>query len=191
MNRTKQLLAFAVVAALALVAAACGGDDTATPGADAAHNQADIEFARGMIPHHQQAVEMSEMVIERGGDPEVVALATQIRDAQAPEIELMRGWLEDWGADQPDDGHQAHGGMGMDDMGMMSDADMDRLHDASGPAMDTMFLEMMIRHHQGAITMAETELRDGEYPDALDLARTIIRTQQAEIDQMRSMLAAG
>ena len=194
----KLFLPFLVV--LAILLAACGSDDDpALEGADdgagsadaAEHNDQDVAFAQGMIPHHEQAIEMSDMVIERGERAEVKALAEQIKEAQAPEIETLRGWLEDWGESEAAEAEHGGGhGASEDDgeMTMMSEEEMAELEKASGGELDRMFLEMMIRHHEGAIAMAQTELEAGQYPEAKEMAQVIIDTQQEEIDRMTELL---
>jgi uncharacterized protein (DUF305 family) len=149
-----------------------------------------------MIPHHQQAVEMAEIAVDRAQNPEVKALAERIQGAQDPEIETMTRFLEAWGADVPaDDGMPGMTGMdhsGMDGMsemsGMMTPEQMDQMRNATGAEFDTMFLEMMIVHHEGAIADSQRELAEGVNPQATDLANQIIAAQTAEIDQMRQML---
>lgn len=179
-----------VVLALApLAVAACGGDDdpavsssASTTAAD--RNQADVEFAQGMIPHHRQAIEMADLALTRAVSPEVKDLAQRITDAQGPEIETMRGWLEDWGEDVPS-GTES-------DMssGMMSEQEMADLEAATGEEFDRMFLTMMKQHHQSAIEMARTELDEGQNADAKDLAQAIVDAQQAEIEEIDGLLAA-
>ena len=139
-----------------------------------------------MIVHHEQAVEMSDLVLEKDGvDPEVVSLAQQIKDAQQPEIETMSGWLEDWG--QPSSGMD-----GMDHSGMMmSDDDLAALEAASGGDAGPLFLEQMIEHHQGAIDMARDQIGDGRNPDAVALAEQIVADQTAEIAVMQDLLQNG
>jgi uncharacterized protein (DUF305 family) len=178
---------------------------TATaPQSSEAHNDADVMFAQHMIPHHQQAIEMSDMVLAKQGiDPRVTELAKQIKAAQGPEIEKMQGWLTQWGnptmpsmppGDMP--GHENMPGMsgtpsmsGMPGMaGMMSEQDMTALQNAQGVEASRLFLTQMIEHHEGAITMAQTEIKDGQYPAAVELARAIVSTQQQEIDTMKGML---
>ena len=186
----KRLLLLLVLAGLAFTAA-CGSDDDPAVAPEASgesHNDADVAFAQGMIPHHEQAIEMAEMALEKSETPEVTDLAALIVDAQGPEIEKLRGWLEDWDeSESADDG--GHSGMGDDESGgMMSEADMAALEKASGEEFDRMFLEMMIEHHKGAIEMAETELEDGEFADAQAMARDIIDTQKAEIEEMEGLL---
>lgn len=194
----RRLLSIAVLL-IAVVAGACGSDDDpaveAGSGDDAAastpeHNDADVEFAQKMIVHHTQAIEMSDMVLENGEDADVKALAEQIKTAQTPEIEIMRGWLEDWGEDEAPAADGGHAGMDMggDDATMMTDDEMAELEQAEGAELDKMFVEMMIRHHEGAISMAKTEVDDGEFPDAVELAEKIITDQQAEITEMKSLL---
>ncbi len=180
------------VAALSLTAvlgAACSSDDPSTVNVgdttSADHNDADVTFAQLMIPHHSQAVEMARLAGDRAQDPEVKELATRIEGAQEPEIEQMQGWLEAWGEDPEArvmDGMK-HGGAGM-----MTDEDMSQLEAATGAEFDAMFLEMMILHHNGAVEMAETELAEGQFPEALELASAIEVAQEAEIGEMQQLL---
>lgn len=159
-----------------------------------AHNQADVTFAQDMIPHHRQAIVMAEMARNRATSPEVKALAAQIEKAQAPEITTMTGWLIDWGEKVPQ-GMYGMDGMGRDDghgmPGMMDDDRMDQMRHARGSGFDTMFLTMMIEHHEGAVEMAETEKKQGAYGPAKELADDIIASQTAEITQMRNMLGTS
>ena len=142
-------------------------------------------FAMMMIPHHEQAIEMSDVILAKSEvDQGVLDLAQQIKDAQGPEIELMESWLDAWG--MPSSGGM--GGMDHGD-GMMSDADMAALEAADGAEAAQLFLEQMIEHHEGAIEMAQDELDDGVNPDVLALADRIIVSQTAEIATMRELLA--
>jgi uncharacterized protein (DUF305 family) len=165
---------------------------TAAPGTTAtaeAHNDADVTFAQQMIPHHTQAVEMSDTLLAKQGiDPRVTALANQIKAAQGPEIQQMQGWLTQWGvpAMPPMSGHGDMTGMS----GMMSEQDMTALKDAQGVDASKLFLTQMIAHHEGAITMAQSEIKDGQYPPAVEMAHAIVTTQQQEIDTMKGMLAS-
>lgn len=174
MGRT--ILAAAAVTMLALVAG-CSGTDQGT-----SHNDADVTFAQMMIPHHEQAIEMSQLAATRASSNDVKELAGAIEAAQDPEIQTMRGWLKSWGEDESM-GHAGH-----DMPGIMSEQTMADLEQAEGAQFDRLFLTSMIAHHQGAIDMAEDEKRDGEFPGALTLADAIITTQAAEIDRMRAML---
>jgi uncharacterized protein (DUF305 family) len=161
---------------------------SAAPGQQQEFNQADVTFAQQMIPHHQQAVEMAEMVESRTDNPQVLDLAAQIRQAQAPEIEQLTSWLQAWGAPMPMPEME---GMDHGDMsGMMTSEDMSELEKAKGADFDRMWLQMMIEHHTGAIEMANTELQQAVNTDAKELAQQIIDAQQVEITTMSNLLAA-
>jgi uncharacterized protein (DUF305 family) len=141
----------------------------------------DIMFAQMMIPHHQQAVDMSTLAETHTTNPELLALAKQIKDAQAPEIEQMTGWINNANA-SIDMGHDM--GMG----GMLSDSDMAALAAANGPAFDKLYLEGMIGHHEGALHMAQMVI-DSNNAEAKTLGENIVKSQTAEIAQMKKMLA--
>lgn len=188
----------AVVAAGAALAG-CGGTggehgsghdappSTGAPQSGGTFNDADVAFATGMIPHHAQAVEMADLAATRASNAQVKALAAEIKKAQGPEITQMNEWLKAWGKPVPPTGpgHESHhGGM----PGMMTAEDMTKLKGASGTSFDRMFLEMMIRHHEGAITMANTEKEKGADPEAKKLAETIATSQAGEITTMRDLL---
>ena len=161
------------------------GGSTQDPEGAASANSADEMFAMAMIPHHQQAIDMADLVLAKSGvDPVVLELASDIKAAQQPEIDLMTGWLADWGVASGGMEGMGHGG------GMMSDDDMDALEAADGAAASALFLDQMIEHHEGAIAMAEAELEQGQNPDALELAEKIITDQTAEIEFMQ-ILRAG
>lgn len=203
----------AVATTAALVLAACGHDGmsgmdhgSSMPSAATAssasnspslsadgHNTSDVDFATQMIGHHRQAVDMAGLAATRAKSSEVKALAVQIKAAQGPEISTMSQWLSSWGEKVPmemkDDMQGMDMSSGMNDMpGMMSAADMAKLDKASGAAFDTMFLQMMVSHHQGAITMARTEKSKGAYIPAKSLADSVISDQSAEIKQMNTLL---
>ena len=189
-----------------VVLAGCGGDDangnaangssSAAPSvialsgsSGAAFNSVDIAFATDMIPHHRQAVEMAEIAEPRASSPAVKDLAVRIRIAQDPEIETMSGWLRHWGQAVPSASsrgdHGAHGGGGS---GMMSEQEMQQFIASSGTNFDRTFLELMIRHHQGAIDMATTEQRQGVNRQAKQFAAKIAADQAAEIAEMQDLL---
>ncbi|MDQ1032129.1 uncharacterized protein (DUF305 family) [Streptomyces umbrinus] len=192
--------------AAAFLLAACGSDSgsgghdmgsmesdsspTATASAKAGdHNDADVDFSKEMIQHHRQAVDMAELAADRASSQEVKDLATKVKGAQDPEIETMSGWLTSWGEDVPEEmsGAMDHD-MSSAMPGMMSGKDMDKLEKASGAEFDTMFLTMMVEHHEGAVEMAETEKADGTYGPATKLAGAVVTAQTAEIKQMNKML---
>lgn len=187
-------------------AATPAATDTATPSAtesatssatgsaeevSAEHNDADVMFAQMMIPHHQQAVEMSEMLLAKDEIPaEVAEFAQKVIDAQGPEIERMNAMLTAWGEDPVDMGDMGdmegmdHGGMS----GMMSEEDMAALEQAQGTEAARLYLEQMTAHHQGAIEMAQDEVEGGQTPQAVALAEKVVADQQAEITEMEQML---
>ncbi|MFS0700558.1 DUF305 domain-containing protein [Cellulomonas sp. 179-A 4D5 NHS] len=203
--------AVAAGVALLLTLTGCAGDPAGDPGAgtssasepastsevSAEHNDADVQFAQGMIVHHRGAVEMAELAADRTETPEVLDLAERIAAAQGPEIETMTAWLEAWDAEVPADDDMAgmdHGDMDHGDMdhgsmpGMMTDEQMAQLEETEGAEFDEAFLTMMIEHHQGAITMSQDEVDGGENADAIALAEQIIEDQTAEITEMTRLL---
>jgi uncharacterized protein (DUF305 family) len=188
--------------ALTTLLAACGdstepaggGSTTTATGAEQAaqeHNEADTMFAQMMIVHHEGAVEMAQLAQEQAVTPEVQELAGQIEQAQGPEIELMQSWLQQWGEPAASDGDMAgmdHGDMGGMEMDGMSQQDaMAELQGLSGEAFDARFLELMIEHHRGAVTMAQTALDEGQHPDVQELAEKVVTDQEAEIEQMEQL----
>ncbi|WP_371544985.1 DUF305 domain-containing protein [Streptomyces sp. NBC_00554] len=212
--RRRTLAAAGTVAVLALALAACGSDgstsnDSSMPGMnhgsgsasasatpDSAFNDADVMFAQQMIPHHQQAVEMAELADGRADDQEIKDLAAAIEKAQDPEINTMEGWLKSWGKPLPSASSSTGDMAGMDHgsgessamPGMMSDQDMTDLQAAKGKDFDKEFAQLMIGHHQGAITMANDEQKNGENADAKKLATAIVTAQTAEIEKMNEIL---
>ena len=167
-------------------------DDASEDSEAASPNEADVEFTRSMIAHHQQAVEMAALADEQAESPDVRRLAEQIEAAQQPEIEMMTDWLETWGEDPADDGGMDHGGMGDESasgMGMMSSDEMAALEAATGAEFDRLFLEMMIEHHRGAIEMAEEIQETGSHPDVLKLAAAVVETQETEVVEMERLLS--
>ncbi|GLY19689.1 lipoprotein [Kineosporia sp. NBRC 101677] len=196
----------ALPVAVALLVGGCGGEDE--PAAGSAHsasssgttgaaqaepsfNSADIDFAKGMIPHHVQAVEMADMASEKAINPKVKELAAQIMTAQGPEIETLSGLLSSWGEPVPSsedsesmDGmdHEAAGHSGM----MMSEQ-MDELEAADGAEFERLWVDMMVEHHEGAVAMSEAQVRDGSSAEAKQLAQTIADTQTEEIAELRSI----
>ncbi|WP_326597724.1 DUF305 domain-containing protein [Streptomyces sp. NBC_01803] len=190
----------AVTLATALALSACGGDNGDNGGGGGSggdngdeHNAADVTFAQAMIPHHQQAVEMAELALDQASSEEVRALAEEIRAAQAPEIDTLTDWLDTWGEEAPaaamdHSGHADHDMPGTDGMDGMDG--MAELANASGPAFDAAFLELMIEHHQGAIEMARAERTEGSYEPATALAEAIVTSQSTEIERMAELLPA-
>lgn len=183
-NRTVLVAAGALVAAT-LTFTACSAtapNEGAGTSANSQFNDADIEFAQMMIPHHEGAIGMAQIIRNRDGiDRSVTDLAQRIQAAQGPEIDQLGHWLDDWGADK---------GMPHDMGDMMSDEGMAELKEATGDEASRLFLEQMIVHHQGAIEMAQTEIEEGVNPDAKAMAQDIIDAQQSEIEEMRNLLTS-
>jgi uncharacterized protein (DUF305 family) len=148
---------------------------------NAEFSAADLMFAQMMIPHHQQAVDLGAIALNGEASPEVLALAKQIADHQTHEIEHMQAWLDAAGASE----HMGHD-MAMD--GMLTQAQLDALKAAKGSEFDRLFLEGMIAHHEGAISMAK-DVVDSKNPDVAEMATAVIETQTAEIEYMKELLA--
>lgn len=199
----RSLPALALAAGLSL--AACGDDggtDSASTGASsnghggshtsdgskesAEANEADVSFLTGMKPHHEQAVEMSEIVLAKNPPAEVADLAREIQAAQSPEIQQLNAILADLGASFDPGAHSGHGD---NHGGMMSEQELAALRAATGKEAARLFLTAMIAHHEGAIEASDAEIADGEHEPAVQLAEQIKQAQAAEIVRMREMLA--
>ena len=202
---TRALGALTATLALSLVVTACGNDDDGTGAGQLSateHNDADVAFSTDMIQHHAQALAMVDLTMNRPLDPQVQRLAEEIREAQAPEIEMFTDWLVEWDEEVPetvrDHGNAGHdmGAMGdstddpMDsDMpGAMTTEEMADLETVPDDEFQTMWLAMMIEHHEGAVTMARSETEDGRYRRAVKVAESIISSQSKEIETMQDLL---
>ena len=142
---------------------------------------ADIMFLQMMIPHHEQAIEMSKLAVTNTKNPDLLDLAARIEAAQQPEIDLMKKWLAAAGqSDMP--GHS------MGDNGMMNESDMAALASAKDSGFDALYLTGMIAHHNGAIAMAGA-VSDSLNSDVKTLVTNIITSQTAEIAEMNKLLA--
>ncbi|WP_258072523.1 DUF305 domain-containing protein [Rathayibacter sp. AY1C2] len=152
---------------------------------EADFNDQDVMFAQMMKPHHEQAVEMSDMILAKDGiSTEVTDLATQIKEAQGPEISQLEEWITAWGAED------SMSGMDHSMDGMMSDEDMSALESATGAEAEKLFLEQMMMHHEDAVEMAQTEVDKGQNADAIEMAEMIVQTQTEEIATMQDLLAS-
>lgn len=164
------------------VLGACGDDDEPQVLSDTEHSAQDVAFASDMVQHHAQALAMVDLTIGRDLDPEVQALAEAIRAAQGPEIELMADWLVSWDEEVPetvrDHANADHG----------TPEDLEPLEEASDAEFDELWLAMMVEHHEGAVAMARTQLDQGTYRPAVELAGDIVEAQEAQIEQMRDLL---
>ena len=148
--------------------------------ATGAYSDNELMFASMMIPHHSQAVTMSELALANSTNPEVLALATAIRDAQGPEISQMQSWLDESKYFESES-HSMNMG------GMMSEEEIAKLAIAKGVAFDRLFLEGMIAHHEGAIEMAEM-IKDSTNSEVKKLFNNIVSSQSAEIEAMKTLL---
>ena len=211
-RKTTRILAVLAALAVAFFVSSCNSPQPASDGhtdhshekeqapviggEPAAYNAEDVAFATNMVPHHEQALELSAMVPARSTNPEVVQLAQAIEAAQEPEIATMKAFLVQWN-ENPDtqsgghDGHDMSGDGAAAMEGMVDGPTMARLESLNGTEFDTLWLESMIAHHEGAIEMAKAELANGQNVDAKQLAQHVVDTQQAEIDQMRTLLGGG
>jgi len=148
-------------------------------GSNTSFSADDQMFAAMMIPHHEQAIEMADIALGKSADPEILALANEIKAAQGPEIEQMKSW-----GSSKTGSHAGH----MMDEGMLSYDEMAQLKDANGAEFDRLFLEGMIKHHQGAIQMADMII-DSVNEEAALLGKNIVDSQSAEIERMKQLLS--
>lgn len=148
---------------------------------DVPANDADADYMRMMIPHHEQAITMTDLVADRTRSESVRKIAGRIAVTQSAEITAMTDWLRGHGEQL---GEHHHGLM----PGMATPEQLDALRAARGAEFDRQFLTLMIRHHEGALTMAEDYLPHGVEPRALAMAQDVITSQNAEIQHMRAML---
>ncbi|WP_277682109.1 DUF305 domain-containing protein [Saccharomonospora azurea] len=161
-------------------------------------SDADVHYMRMMIPHHEQAIVMTDLVADRAESSRVKAIAGRIAAAQEGEIAMMESWLDQYGdrsassesesSTQGDHTEHGHGGGHADMPGMATDEQLAELRAASGTEFDRVFCELMITHHEGALTMAEDYLPHGLEPRALAMAQEVVTTQTAEIEHLRDML---
>ena len=176
------------IAILALSLSACAS--TGTKGSMHDHSSQaagdlssdDIMFLQMMIPHHQQAIDISDLALTKSSDSELLALAKNIRDEQAAEIITMKAWLDKAGADL-DPGHS----MGHDMGGMLSDSELAALKAATGKSFDLLWLKGMTGHHVGAIDMA-TMIEDADNDEIKSFGQAIVTSQSAQNKQMAAMI---
>lgn len=207
--RTLSLLAaLTVVAPAAAPAQDASGTTTVQPGAPGeptrvledesldeaelpAYTEADVRFMRGMIRHHVQALEMTRLLRERTDREDLRRLALRIDISQKDEIALMERWLEQRDEDVPGSDSESVAADAPLMPGMLTERQMDELAAARGPAFDRLFLESMIRHHEGALRMVEELFRTpgaGQIPSVNHFASEVQADQQMEIRRMRTLL---
>jgi uncharacterized protein (DUF305 family) len=177
--------------------------NTLSADAELAFTEADVRFVQGMVPHHAQALVMTELVRQRSRDDGIQQLALRMDISQRDEIALMERWLRDRDRAPMGPGHafppqgDAMEAMGDDAPmrmpGMLTAAQLDQLSAATGAGFDRLFLELMIQHHEGAIAMVEelfSTRGGGQGSEIFQLASHIDADQRMEIDRMRAMLSA-
>jgi uncharacterized protein (DUF305 family) len=174
---------------LAFVLVGCGGPSapsTAPSAAGGEHNDADVAFARMMLQHGQEGAAMADLAAKRATRADVARLATDLRAAQEPEADRLTGYLDEWGAgatavpaEAPDHGDRA-----------MYDP-VAELGNASGDQFDTLFLQLMIAHHQSGVEAARKEVSDGRNPGVTQLAAAVVQDQGGEIDRMQQLINKG
>ncbi|MFJ7071492.1 DUF305 domain-containing protein [Streptomyces sp. NPDC098781] len=150
---------------------------------DDSPNSADVDYARMMIEHHAQALELTELAPDRAESVKVRKLAERIAAAQGPEIAAMKGWLKSHGKAEKSEGH-VHGSM----PGMATQAELEKLRAARGKAFDQLFLTLMTTHHNGAITMATEVKGEGNNIRIEEMADEVVAQQASEIARMRDLL---
>lgn len=159
-----------------------------TTGASEQHTPAEVAFAQGMIPDQGQVIAVARLAPDRAGSTQVRALAARIVAEQDSLIQQLTALLRAWGAALPATTDPLTGDQRERMPGMLSDAQMHQLTASSGPVFDRMFLQLMIIHHRGAIIMSQTELAQGTDPATDQLAQHLVLTEQAQIQQMRTLL---
>ena len=185
----KRVIAGLAVVIMAMALAGCSKDGSMGMDHEGHSSEAsgdlsgdDVMFLQMMIPHHQQAIDMSDLALTKSADPELLALAKDIRDEQAAEIVKMKAWLDKAGADL-DPGHS----MGHDMGGMLSDSELAALEAATGKSFDLLWLKGMTGHHVGAIDMA-TMIEDADNDEIKSFGQAIVTSQSAQNKQMAAMI---
>jgi uncharacterized protein (DUF305 family) len=156
--------------------------------AGALHTDADVQFMQGMIAHHSQAIYMSRLAEARSADQRLIRFATKIDQSQAAEIDAMQRWLREHDQVAPDTSSYRTITM----PGMLTPVELAELDAARGATFDRRFLELMIRHHEGALSMVADLLKTPRAAQEVDVnvfANEVHLVQTAEIDLMRQMLA--
>jgi uncharacterized protein (DUF305 family) len=153
------------------------------------YTAADVQFMQGMIGHHAQAVELTDLLATRTESEDMRKLAQRIEVSQTDEIKMMEEWLKRRGEPLPDPHAHHHGGKLMP--GMLTAEEMSRLAEAKGESFDRLFLEFMIKHHEGALAMVQQLFATagaGQEPEMFAFANDVDADQRSEIDRMRIML---
>ena len=193
--KSRRLVASAFFAIMVITASHTAAGQTAADTVRPRYTRADVDFMQGMIAHHGQAIVMSALVPTRTSRVPIRMLAERITVSQRDEIKLMRNWLLDRHEDAPGvEAHQMHhdaAGQMTLMPGMLTDEQLAALAAATGPEFERLFLEFMIRHHEGAVTMVATLFATpgaGQEVDAFRFASDVDADQRAEIKRMRALL---
>ncbi len=190
-DRKPWIIALAVIAALVLLVAALGptvrGAFSGNGGGDEAegtHNEVDVHFLGMMVPHHQQAIDMSDVLLESDVDDEEVRdLAQRIKDGQERENEQMRAWADEWGVQEDMEMHSTHIANGM-----FQPEELEEFASLEGDELRTTFLEMMHYHHEHVIPMTQDQIDNGGYAPLRDMAQEMVDVQTAEMKEMEELL---
>ena len=190
MKKTLALMTVSLVAILAACGSSSSSGADTTSAKAATFNDADVMFAQMMIPHHEQAIEMSDIALDPtvGASQPILDLATQIKDAQDPEITQMKNLLTAWNKPEVADSGMDHSSMMS---GMMTTDELAEMGKTKGKDFDGAWAESMIAHHEGAIEMANAVLDEGVSPEVRALAQAIVAGQQAEIGTLRGLLTGA
>ncbi len=199
-----QAIGGACLAALLLVVVGCTASPSRSPGGEATapstpttatveYNAADLHFAQSLAPHHDQAVEMSKMILAKPGiDAQVRQLATQIMTSRETEISTLNGWLSTWNQPEEPPHTSATEGGGADHHsgnGLMNETQMQQLDEADTSTGQKLYLRGMTTHHEGALDLAQAEIVDGQHPAAVAMATAGATTQRSELAQLKDVLA--
>lgn len=194
----------AVVLSVLLLAGALGMYVRSTQGAGPGATSVDVGFSQDMSVHHRQAVQMAGLARDRSTDPAIRSLAFDIETNQLEQVGMMQGWLSLWNQAPLPTGrymtwmpNQSMPGMpgmsgaaGMTSMpGMASPAELDRLRAAQRTQLDVLFLQLMLRHHQGGVPMADYAAQHAETAQVRNLAQKIVIAQSSEVEYMTQLLA--
>lgn len=192
-GRAGRRIAAALVAVLAAACAPAAAQQPPAVTAQPVHSDADVRFIQGMIPHHQQALEMAALVPARTAREDLRRMAERITVSQQDEIATMERWLRARGQSPPAaDAHHGHGAGGHAHMpGMATPEEMAALAASRGAEFDRRFLELMIRHHEGALVMVAELFASpgaGQASEIFGIASEVDADQRMEIDRMRMLL---
>nr|WP_046284815.1 DUF305 domain-containing protein [Mycobacterium sp. UM_NZ2] len=188
----RSVLTAVIAAVVSMAAGGCHHAPTPAPEAStsavgmAVGSLADVRFLEDMVIHHQQSLELAAMVYGQSTDPALRAFADQSAAQQRTELQGCQAQLLQW--EVP--GERSAQDEAADIPGMVDKATVDKLRSLRGPAFDTLWLQTMIAHQRGAITLAQNEIQHGESPEAISIAQSLLPFQQAEINQMNRLLGA-